>query len=103
MSLEDELMQQIVVLFAQLERLHRLAVDRNLHRPVHVGRAELRGQHQRAQAMMVACVVPQLPEACFFEEMKASALRTVSEACPHFSNACVARPVVSIAALSPVE
>ncbi len=53
--------------------------------------------------MMVACVVPQLPEASFLEEMKSRALRTVSEAWPHFKRAWVARPVVSIAALEPVE
>jgi len=52
---------------------------------------------------MVACVLPQLPEASFFEEMKLRALRTVSEACPHLSRACAARPVVSMAALWPVE
>ena len=52
---------------------------------------------------MVACVVPQVPEACFFWEMKLSALRAVSDACPHLSSACVARPVVSMAALAPVE
>jgi hypothetical protein len=52
---------------------------------------------------MVACVVPQVPEASFFDEMKLSALRTVSDARPHFRSACVARPVVSMAALEPLE
>ena len=55
------------------------------------------------RAMIVACVVPQLPEASFFEEMKLRDLRTISEASPHFSRAWAARPVVSTAALSPLE
>ena len=52
---------------------------------------------------MVAWVVPQSPDPRFCEEIKFSALRTVSEACPHFSSAWAARPVVSMAALAPVE
>ena len=47
-------------------------------------------------------MVPQVPEASFFEASYASALRAVSGARPELNSACTANPVVSMDALSPV-
>jgi hypothetical protein len=52
-------------------------------------------------AMIVACVVPHVPEASFLEARYLRAFEDVLEALPDFSRACTASPVVSTLALSP--
>ena len=101
--LEDELVEQVVVLRSQRERLDWLAVEHDLERAANIGRAGCEASSSARRAMMVACVVPQVPEASFFDGDEVEGLADGLGGLSPLEQACAARPVVSMAALAPVE
>ena len=102
-ALEDELMQQVVVLRGEGEGFNWLAVEDDLKVAADIGSAALRGEQKRAQGHDGGLGGAPVAGGLLLRGDEVERLADGLVACPRLSSAWAARPVVSMAALAPVE
>ena len=79
---QSKLLQKIVVLLCERDRLKRLSVEKNFDVSGCISAQFSLAITSARRAMMVACVDPQLPSPFFFDKSQVSALRAAAFCSP---------------------